>query len=623
MKHLILFLFLLCAVTSKADHLGGGEMFYTHLGNNTYRITFVKRFPCTESSMKTDVKLWIYHNSTLLQEVTALQASETVYQNNVHSPCVSTNQSFCMRKGVFTAEVTLPPASGNYYVTYQRCCLYSPIGNLDVANTNGLTAFCTIPGSFSNSSPVFNSNPPSIFCRNLHHEFDLSATDPDGDQLVYELVAPLNGGTYTNTVPSPAPPPPYSSVQWAVGYDETHQLGLSSTITIDSTTGNLSLFTYNLGYYYVGIRVKEFRNNVQIGEVNRSFLLQVINCTTNFNATSYHIDSACFEGNAFSFGGYLSNPSASVFWDFGPHASVDTSSNLYVPGVSFDTSGTFPITFTASYNGCVQTIHSTVTLIPESTIGFTVDSTLKCAPYTAEFINLSEPNGPVSYQWTFDDGSFSSDINPQFTYTNPGSYNVGLVMTTGGMCPDTLTIQAVDYMVVHPTPVSDFEVNATETGNCERIVYFTDQSSGSTQLTYLFGDNQSSTDPNPEHHYTESGFFHPVQIATNALGCSDTSKAEMFFVDTLTVYIPNSFSPDGNEQNNIFIPVTPEPLQGYELRIYTRWRDLLFVSRDPAVGWDGTYSQQVVPPGTYIYMFDYMDCSGETKTITGHVNVIK
>ena len=203
MKHLIFFIFILGSSFAKADHLGGGEMFYTHLGNNTYRITFVKRFPCSESSMKTEVKLWIYHNTTLLQEVTALQVSESNYQNNVHSPCVSTNQSFCMRKGIFTAEVTLPPVNGNYYVTYQRCCLYSPIGNLDIANTNGLTAYCTIPGAFSNSSPVFNNNPPSIFCRNLHHEFDLSATDPDGDQLVYELMVMKMRSTALKALSSP------------------------------------------------------------------------------------------------------------------------------------------------------------------------------------------------------------------------------------------------------------------------------------------------------------------------------------------------------------------------------------------------------------------------------------
>lgn len=63
---------------------------------------------------------------------------------------------------------------------------------------------------------------------------------------------------------------------------------------------------------------------------------------------------------------------------------------------------------------------------------------------------------------------------------------------------------------------------------------------------------------------------------------------------------------------------------GFQLEIFNRWGALIFVSNDPAIGWDGSYDGVVVQPGTYSYSLKYRLKNQSTMDfITGHVNVIR
>ncbi|MCO5258569.1 MAG: gliding motility-associated C-terminal domain-containing protein [Crocinitomicaceae bacterium] len=93
-------------------------------------------------------------------------------------------------------------------------------------------------------------------------------------------------------------------------------------------------------------------------------------------------------------------------------------------------------------------------------------------------------------------------------------------------------------------------------------------------------------------------------------------------------FVPNTFTPDGNEFNNSFQPVitTGIDVQNYSLKIYNRWGELIFESRDVNVGWDGTYYKtgEMSPDGTYTWKIDLKRmCDDEHMIYHGHVNMIR
>ena len=71
-------------------------------------------------------------------------------------------------------------------------------------------------------------------------------------------------------------------------------------------------------------------------------------------------------------------------------------------------------------------------------------------------------------------------------------------------------------------------------------------------------------------------------------------------VPPLSVYIPNAFTPDGDGLNDVFIPVG-KGITDFTLQIFNRWGELIFESNDSKKGWDGTFKNEAVPTGAYVY----------------------
>jgi|SRR5690554_4500226 len=91
-------------------------------------------------------------------------------------------------------------------------------------------------------------------------------------------------------------------------------------------------------------------------------------------------------------------------------------------------------------------------------------------------------------------------------------------------------------------------------------------------------------------------------------------------------YVPNAFTPDGDDKNNIFSPVMTAGVdpQHYNLKIYNRWGETLFESNNFWVGWDGTYGGKVVKEGVYTWKINFTKLnSSNVITQKGTVVLIK
>jgi gliding motility-associated-like protein len=97
-------------------------------------------------------------------------------------------------------------------------------------------------------------------------------------------------------------------------------------------------------------------------------------------------------------------------------------------------------------------------------------------------------------------------------------------------------------------------------------------------------------------------------------------------IELLNVYIPNTITIDGDGVNELFLPVfsNPDIIKAYNLQIYNRWGNLVFETDTAAEGWDGRYKgKRDVQLGLYNWKIVYTDNKSVTRTLAGHVNVLR
>lgn len=110
---------------------------------------------------------------------------------------------------------------------------------------------------------------------------------------------------------------------------------------------------------------------------------------------------------------------------------------------------------------------------------------------------------------------------------------------------------------------------------------------------------------------------------TNAWGFQETSRSnEALAEQESVIYLPNAILPR-SAANNLLKPISVFVGQeGYTLRVYNRWGQLLFQTSDPGQGWDGTYNGQWVEGGVYVYLVTYRNAMNQQKVQKGNVAVI-
>ncbi|MFN3875768.1 MAG: gliding motility-associated C-terminal domain-containing protein, partial [Flavobacteriales bacterium] len=95
-----------------------------------------------------------------------------------------------------------------------------------------------------------------------------------------------------------------------------------------------------------------------------------------------------------------------------------------------------------------------------------------------------------------------------------------------------------------------------------------------------------------------------------------------------TIFIPNSFTPNGDGVNDVFLPLG-KSIAAMHLMVYNRWGELLFESDHPDVGWDGTYRSEPVESEVYVWRLSYRFYTDKEGTIgmeqqqMGHVQVLR
>jgi len=276
-------------------------------------------------------------------------------------------------------------------------------------------------------------------------------------------------------------------------------------------------------------------------------------------------------------------------WDTGPNSAMIM--------VSPAATSTYSVTGTDA-QGCSGTATAVVNVNPLPVVSFTADPLVGCEPTTVNFTDLSTGNIAI-WDWEFGDGEISGVQNPSHSYSS-GTYSVTLTATTGAGCQSSLTMN--NYITVMANPIASFAADPPVTTEDNPTITFLNQTTGATLYSWDFGDGSgSTTTENPIYTYEGTGEYAVTLWVENAAGCIDSTKAGIIVKPTFIFYIPNSFSPNKDGRNEVFMPKgIGWNLDAYSMRIYDRWGELVFSTTDVNHGWDG-----YMPNGTEAQMGVY------------------
>jgi gliding motility-associated-like protein len=119
------------------------------------------------------------------------------------------------------------------------------------------------------------------------------------------------------------------------------------------------------------------------------------------------------------------------------------------------------------------------------------------------------------------------------------------------------------------------------------------------------------------------GSYTTYVIVTDSYGCADTASITVVVDGNIDLIVPNVFSPNGDNTNDVFF-ITAEGYKQLHLEIYDRWGLKLWEVEGLNPSWDGrTSAGLVVPDGTYYYILTGTDFRNKTMEKTGYLSVVK
>jgi|GEM_PF-445050 len=282
------------------------------------------------------------------------------------------------------------------------------------------------------------------------------------------------------------------------------------------------------------------------------------------------------------------------------------------------TAGTKHLTLTVVENGCAslpaaQDVTVRYTPLPD----FTVSK--PCAGLPDSIIYASVPVAGQNFLWSFDNDSLPGSTDPGpfvLIWPEPGAKTISLHVSYAG-CSDSSQQQ----ITVFPSP--SLQLPVVSGSACVGDIIYLPQSSGDVVYDWLPA-NKVFTEPDgrPFVRIMEPDTF--TGRAINQYGCVVTGT--FAFTDVApccTFTFPNAFTPNGDGRNDQFRISLYGNEMAYELQIFNRWGQVVFLSRDPEVGWDGTYRGVPQDMGVYFYRVRSRCVTGKEIDEAGELTLIR
>lgn len=337
----------------------------------------------------------------------------------------------------------------------------------------------------------------------------------------------------------------------------------------------------------------------------------------------------CREGTAVIFATAAGGSSDYIYtWTYNGQVVSDSATFEVTPGQG---QHQYCLTLSEVCGSPVATSCTNVFIEQELVPALSPDFFEGCEAHDVIFENVT--NGPITSAYIiFGDGKPDTLIqgNGSFahTYDYSGSYHVQMDIISQAGCFYTHTFQ--NMIVVHPTPEASFYVSPSHVSMFSPHVNFVDGSTGNI-ATYTwsmpfgtpssgFGERISTTYP-----LGDTGTYYVTLYVETEHGCVDSIVREVFVIEDVILFAPNTFTPNGDGFNQTWrVHFQGIDDHSFELMIFDRWGEMVLHSFDEEQGWDGSYKGQIVQGGTYSYVINARELNTDKKfTFNGFINVLK
>ena len=456
-------LLLTFAQANYATHIVGGEMNYKCLGNDNYEIQLtvfrdcingIPDFdnPASISVFYYDIGLDTFILDSFNLSLNVGQLFIPVINNDtldpfLSNPCLVIPPDVCVNTTTYTSQLNLPLRPGGYLLAYQRCCRNETILNIITPDDVGATYIARITAESldeCNNNAVFNEWPPIYICVNEPIDFDHSATDIDGDSLVYRLCTPFEGADPDNPMPQPIDEdlPPFDTVVWvSPPYSNQNIMG-GDPLTIQSETGFMTGVPNTIGQFVVGVCVDEYRDGTFLSTTRRDFQYNVGVCGSF--TSSFFVPEVSCDGLDVFFDNQ-SEVSNEFNWFFNDPNNPGATSSLNEPTFTYSDTGTYTVMLIAEPSSatCADTSFGTFSIYePSLAPDFDFDVVACDDPFSISFLDMSEDTvfDITNWLWQINNDTFSNNqIPPNFSgNSNDIPLTVTLTVTNDKGCEETI-----------------------------------------------------------------------------------------------------------------------------------------------------------------------------------------
>ncbi len=227
------------------------------------------------------------------------------------------------------------------------------------------------------------------------------------------------------------------------------------------------------------------------------------------------------------------------------------------------------------------------------------------------------------WNWNFGGGIISNLQNPSILFNVAGQHQITL-QVSNGICTDTSSALIYTNAPLQTNFQLPFTICAGDT------ILIQNYSTGNiNEWHWNFGNGNNSflKDPLP-FVYSPLPYdaFYTITLSAknNTLNCEGNYSKVIQVLTDCQIRIPSAFSPNGDGRNDGFYPIHALKAMQLVFKVFNRYGQLIFISREWTKKWDGTYKGQPMPVGVYIWMLEYIDpATGRQKTQKGTVSLIR
>ncbi len=291
--------------------------------------------------------------------------------------------------------------------------------------------------------------------------------------------------------------------------------------------------------------------------------------------------------------------------------------------------------------GLVMGSGSTLTVSPAATSFFTVTVVDLCGNESSDTVYYTVTSPPL-YPFVRIDTLICLGDSVMLEASGTGGFGeIFFYWPHSGETTANIWVKPTEtttYTVIVSDECNTFTVSSSATVSVSRVIAnfavsstllfenvpitFENTSQNANYYTWIFNTGFQSNQTHVQYTFGDPGTYVVTLFAENEIGCIDSITKPIYIRPEHYIYVPNTFTPDGNRANDFFSVHTVN-IVALDVVVFNRWGEAVFSSSKVDFTWDGTYEGLPVPDGPYVYKIEYRTIDNETGKLIGHVNVLR